>query len=238
MAPLWTQFTTCWFLAPVALLTVGWRALRTNSSALLLFAVWSALLMAASFQQIRNCYYLAVNMALLSGFACAQLIRLDRRYERIAAGMLVGAALLIPNVSVAYPLARAATGLRQDWWSALAFLRNETPEPFGDPTAFNRYFPRLAPGAVFRYPESAYGILSWWDFGHWISAYGRRIPVANGMQTGAGEAARFFTATNAGEGDAILRQTGAGYVIADSSMALGGPRVVSPGSGTFLAMAA
>jgi dolichyl-diphosphooligosaccharide--protein glycosyltransferase len=222
LTPLWTQFTTCWFLAPMALVYVGWRALKGNLPAQLLFAVWSALMMAASFQHIRNCYYLAVNMALLTGFACAHLLRLQRRSERIVAGVLVGAALLIPNASLAYPFVSMDTGPRQDWRGALAFLRNETPEPFGDPSAFDRYFPRLAPGAEFRYPESAYGVLSWWDFGHWITAYGRRIPVANGMQTGAVEAARFFTTTDPTEAAEILRQTGARYVVADSSMTISG----------------
>lgn len=236
LAPLWEQFTTCWFVAPVALAYLGWRALQSNSPAHLLFAVWSGLMMAASFQQIRNCYYLAVNMALLTGFACAHLIRLDRRWERIAAGLLVGAALVVPNASLAYPFVATDTGPRPDWRSALAFLRNGTPEPFGDAGVYDRYFPRLAPGAVFPYPPSAYGILSWWDFGHWITAYGRRIPIANGMQTGAKEAAQFFTATDPTEAADILRQTGARYVVADSSMPLGGPQLLRPASGTFQAM--
>jgi len=235
-APAWAEFTTCWFLAPIALLYLGWRAAKENSPAHLLFAVWSVLMMAASLQQIRNCYYLAINMVLLTGFACAYFLRLERRYERIIAGLFLAAALVIPNVSLAYPLVRTDASPRPDWWSALAFLRQQTPEPFGDPAIYDRYFPRLAPGEKFPYPPSAYGILTWWDFGHWITAYGRRIPVANGMQTNAAEAALFFTATDPAEAAAILRQTGARYVIADASLPLGGPQLLNPGSGNFLAM--
>jgi dolichyl-diphosphooligosaccharide--protein glycosyltransferase len=232
LVPAWAQFTTCWLLAPIALAYIGWRAIKTNSPSHLLFTVWSALMMVASFQYTRNCYYLAPCMALLSGFACTHFLRLERRYERIVAGLLVGAALIVPNASLAYPFVSTDTGLSEDWRSALAFLRHETPEPFGDPTAFDRYFPRLVEGGLFPYPKSAYGILNWWDFGHWISAYGRRIPIANGMQTGAAEAARFFTATDPTQGDGILRQNGARYVIADSSLPIG----ANQRSGSFAAM--
>jgi dolichyl-diphosphooligosaccharide--protein glycosyltransferase len=72
--------------------------------------------------------------------------------------------------------------------------------------------------------------MNWWDFGHWISAYGHRIPIANGMQAGAAEAARFFTATDPGEAAQILRRNGARYVVADASMPL------HPGGGSFLPM--
>jgi oligosaccharyl transferase (archaeosortase A-associated) len=235
-APAWAEFTTCWFVAPLALGYTGWRALKENSSAHLLFTVWTALMMLASFQHIRNCYYLAVNMAVLTGFACEYLMRQERRYERIGAGLLLSAALIVPNVSLAYAMVRTDTGPSADWRGALAFLRNETPEPFGDPAAFDRYYPRLADGAAFPYPPSAYGILSWWDFGHWITALGRRIPVANGMQTGAEEAARFFTSTDPTEAAAILRETGARYVIADASMPVGLPQLQKPGEGNFAAM--
>ncbi len=236
LVPAWAEFSTCWFLAPVAMVIVGWRGLRANLPAQLLFAIWSAYLMAASFQVIRNCYYLAVPMALLSGFACAELVRLDRRYERMIAGLLAGAALVGPNLLLAYPMASADTGPREEWRGALAFLRKETPEPFGDEGAYDGYFPRRAEEAVFAYPPTAYGVMNWWDFGHWITAYGRRIPVANGMQTGATEAAQYFTTTDPARGAALLRRMGARYVIADSSIPLGGPRVLQPGSGSFLAM--
>jgi oligosaccharyl transferase (archaeosortase A-associated) len=216
--PAWGEFTTCWLLAPIALVYLAWRAMRENDRALLLFSVWSAVMMAASLQYIRNCYYLAPSMALLSGYAMTYLLRLDRRSERVIAGVFAGGMLLLPNLLQAHSMARSDAGPRPEWWGALNYLREQTPEPFGDPAAYDRYFPRLAEEERFPYPPTAYGILNWWDFGHWITAYARRIPVANGMQTGAGEAARYFTATDPEEAAALLRQLGARYVIADSTL--------------------
>jgi hypothetical protein len=56
------------------------------------------------------------------------------------------------------------------------------------------------------------------------------------MQSNAGEAARFFTATDPAAAAALLRHTGARYVIADSSLPLGGPQLFQPASGSFYAM--
>jgi dolichyl-diphosphooligosaccharide--protein glycosyltransferase len=66
--------------------------------------------------------------------------------------------------------------------------------------------------------------MSWWDYGHWITAEGERIPVANPFQQGSDVAAKFLTAqteeeaqevlTNLDEDDAQTR-----YVMVDWKMA-------------------
>jgi dolichyl-diphosphooligosaccharide--protein glycosyltransferase len=234
--PAWDQFTTAWILAPPALLYASWRAFKENSPALLLFSIWSALMLVAGLEQVRNCYYLAINMALLAGFASAQLIRLPGRWERAVACLLVAGALIYPNLSKTLEAARIDTGPSPDWRDALSWLRDQTPEPFNDPSAFDRYFPALAPGATFSYPPSAYGIMNWWDYGHWISAIGRRIPVGNGMQSGAVEAAHFFTATDPVWASDMLRRAGARYVIADPSLPLNTAANLNPSNARFLTM--
>ncbi|AKH97999.1 oligosaccharyl transferase, archaeosortase A system-associated [Halanaeroarchaeum sulfurireducens] len=46
----------------------------------------------------------------------------------------------------------------------------------------------------FDYPEGSYGVMSWWDYGHWITVLGHRIPVANPFQQHATEAANYLLA--------------------------------------------
>jgi dolichyl-diphosphooligosaccharide--protein glycosyltransferase len=236
LQPAWAEFGTCWLLAPMALCYVGWRAVVANTPAQMLFFTWSVLMMLAAFWQIRNCSYFAVNVALLTGVASEYLLRHERRHDRIFAASILAIALLVPNAMGAYTLVSEDHGPRPEWRKALAFLRDATPEPFGDASAFHRYFPRQEFGSTFAYPVSAYGILSWWDFGHWISGYGRRIPIANGMQSGAVEAALYFTSTTPSEAAALLRRFGARYVIVDSSMPIGGNRIFQPPVGSFGAM--
>ncbi|ELZ26383.1 hypothetical protein C474_19584 [Halogeometricum pallidum JCM 14848] len=80
----------------------------------------------------------------------------------------------------------------------------------------------------FKYPEGAYGVMSWWDYGHWITVEGERIPNANPFQQGATEAANFLLAPNESQAqDVLASQSTEGeqtrYVMVDWKM-------VSPGS--------
>ena len=36
----------------------------------------------------------------------------------------------------------------------------------------------------FTYPNSSYGVMSWWDYGHMITYIAQRIPNANPFQAG------------------------------------------------------
>ncbi len=66
-------------------------------------------------------------------------------------------------------------------------------------------------GELSHYPNTAYGVMSWWDYGHWIEVIGRRIPNANPFQSGIGGgsnqspgASTFFTATSEEAATAVL----------------------------------
>ncbi|UIP01054.1 oligosaccharyl transferase, archaeosortase A system-associated [Halobaculum sp. CBA1158] len=50
------------------------------------------------------------------------------------------------------------------------------------------------PGNDFEYPEGSYGVMSWWDYGHWITTRGERVPHANPFQQGATSAANYLLA--------------------------------------------
>jgi asparagine N-glycosylation enzyme membrane subunit Stt3 len=169
-------------------------------------------------QQNRNCYYLAVNMALLAGWTCWQVTNKGKLYERGVAGMLLAGLLTIPSFTPIMVAAGTNNGLEPDWIAAYQWLREKTPEPLGSPQAYNALYTPPANGAHFPYPASAYGVMNWWDYGHSLSAEAHRIPVSNGMQTGAAEAAHFFTATSSDEAARVLRSTRSRYVIAGPLM--------------------
>ncbi|MCK4961642.1 MAG: hypothetical protein KAS19_04105, partial [Anaerolineales bacterium] len=68
--------------------------------------------------------------------------------------------------------------------------------------------------------ESAYGVMSWWDYGHWITRIAHRIPNANPFQSGAPDAAQFFTAQDELSANEMLDELGSKYVIIDFEMAM------------------
>jgi len=120
----------------------------------------------------------------------------------------------------------------QDRYDVCKWLRDKTPD-----TGVDYYALYKEPGVnkkngkvnAYSYPESAYGILSVWDFGHMITYYAHRIPVANPFQQGIGKInedgtvvpgySTFFLERDEKIATGYLDQLKTKYVIADSASA-------------------
>jgi asparagine N-glycosylation enzyme membrane subunit Stt3 len=209
-----------------------------------LFVVWSGLMYLATLGQNRFGYYLALCLAVLTGWACdraltwawrspgevgAHLETRSRAEARRAQARAVApgdrvrlvwqvgvVALTVATFGVsayiAWPMAGNDLGLSEGYRASLGWLRASTPEPFGDP---DYYFASYRPGQT---TKPAYTVMAWWDYGYEIMRLGRRVPVANPTQAGADVAGRFFTATDEAEGERILDQVDARYVIAHAEV--------------------
>ena len=228
------------FVGLPALGWLGWLAARTGRPGLVLLVTWSALMYLATLGQNRFGYYLALVLALLTGWACAvvlawgwtaptgtarsradarrlrvqpgRALRLQALARRVGAVTMVVTAVFLPSARIAYPMAANNLGLGDGYRASLEWLRRNTPEPFEDP---DYYYARYEPG---RTRTPAYTVMAWWDYGYEIIRLGRRVPVANPTQTGADVAGRFFTATDETEAARILDQTRSRYVIAHAEV--------------------
>jgi oligosaccharyl transferase (archaeosortase A-associated) len=116
------------------------------------------------------------------------------------------------------PLALQAPIMDNGWYTACSWLRDNSPEPFGDPDFYYELYP---PKSEFEYPETAYGVMSWWDYGYFIMQIGHRIPNANPGQAGAVEAGKFFTAQNETSANMLANESGTKYVMIDQAMVTG-----------------
>lgn len=255
----WLHFTTGFFAALAAMPILLIRAVRRNDASVLLIILWSAFMLAATLGQNRFSYYSGINVALLSAWlggavltGCGRRLfdaaqrprgRRDtgetpgpqvRSAPRVAAfGLILAgvlAALVYPNVAPALDMASRSTAPHPDWYEALTWMRSNTPEPFGDANAYLARFDPPPAGASFDEPSTAYGVMSWWDYGYWIMRIGRRIPSANPTQHNAAVASRFFTAQDEAAACGILDRLGARYVVVDALMGL----VQVGGSGRFV----
>jgi len=95
--------------------------------------------------------------------------------------------------------------LSEDWFNALNWLREETPQT-------SHYFsPQIKP---------EYSVLSWWDYGNWIVFVSKRPVVANNFQAGADDAAKFFVASDEKVAFEIAKKRGVRYIITDEKMGL------------------
>jgi dolichyl-diphosphooligosaccharide--protein glycosyltransferase len=115
-------------------------------------------------------------------------------------------------------LARQAPIMDNGWYNSTLWLKDNSPEPFGDPDFYYALYP---PANEFEYPETAYGVMSWWDYGYFIMQIAHRIPNANPGQSGAPEAGRFFTAQNETSANVLADELGSKYVMIDNAMATG-----------------
>ena len=103
----------------------------------------------------------------------------------------------------------------KDWIEATEWLVDGTPE-----TGIDYY--ELYEKEGFSYPSEAYGIMSWWDYGHYITTIGERIPNSNPFQAGVSGtygAAQVLTSTDENAVVQKLNHLRTKYVMTDYQMA-------------------
>ncbi len=144
----------------------------------------------------------------------------------ILAIITAGTGILFAYTSASYSYTNAVNdpfNMNPDWRESLEWLGNNSPETGMD------YLTIYDPG-TFHYPEKAYGVMSWWDYGHMITYISQRIPNANPFQQGvagdagaaayAGDAgaAAYFISPSEEQANAILDKLGTRYVVTDIEM--------------------
>jgi len=125
-----------------------------------------------------------------------------------------------PNIAPALGTAGAAPFVPSDaWCSSLSWLRENTPDPFGSPDFYYELYEQPPQGAKYEYPDSAYGVLAWWDYGHWITRIAHRLP--NHAPGGGWErrVADYFTMQDEASSYEIIDKLRSKYVVVDYDIA-------------------
>jgi dolichyl-diphosphooligosaccharide--protein glycosyltransferase len=86
-------------------------------------------------------------------------------------------ALLFTYQALGRDLIVGANNLNPDWREATEWLNQNTPDPGLDYYA-------IYDAKNFSYPDSAYGVMSWWDYGHMITFIGKRMQMQIPSSTG------------------------------------------------------
>ncbi len=102
-------------------------------------------------------------------------------------------------------------GMNDDWAGALTWLEKNSPDPGID-------YLKIYDKEGFSYPNTSYGVLSWWDYGHWITYLAKRIPITTPFQNNVPPVAQFLVATDEKSADTLANKIGAKYVIIDYEM--------------------
>ncbi|WP_435154302.1 oligosaccharyl transferase, archaeosortase A system-associated [Haladaptatus sp. DFWS20] len=245
------QYGLMFFTAIVGALVMVWRSLSVDEheAEKLLVLVWTAFIIAAAFTQVRFNYYLAVPVAVLNAYLFGWILRVVgfdssardtirnvEIYQVLAVVFVV--MLVIPGLVMPVQVGntRTATATQMgnstapgdvtQWDGTLNWMQTNTPQEGNYAGAGNEmeYYGTYTEGdGDYDYKQGTYGVMSWWDYGHWITVEGERIPNANPFQEGATTAANYLLAQNESEANGVLDELGdkneqTKYVIVDWKM--------------------
>jgi dolichyl-diphosphooligosaccharide--protein glycosyltransferase len=218
------NYAFTYIFALVAVVWMVWQLRDADRfrSEQLLIVVWTVFLTLLALTQVRYHYYLAVAVAVLNGWLLSQAFdaleipSIDRLAEVETYQVIAVATILLV---VVFPLASGVFGFSavaqadaqepgavEYWDDSFDWMEESTPEPgtFGDADDEMAYYGAYERTNDHEYAEGAYGVMSWWDYGHWITVEGERIPTANPFQQGTDTASGFFQAQSEERADLLL----------------------------------
>ena len=230
-----------YYLSFIGLAIIGYVSLKKHKPEHTLVAIWSIFILLITLAQVRFSYYYAINVAVMTSIfatSCLSLFGWNgynlNSWKSIISGirplpiiiliLLVSIMIFLPVGASIYTISTTDTknGALSpgyyEWYFALNWMKNNTPDTGVD---YLGVYERPPKGEKYPYPETAYGVMSWWDYGHVISYWGHRIPNANPFQANIPEVATFLTAQSEEEGSKVMDRLGSKYVITDSFMAYG-----------------
>jgi len=197
----------------------------------LLVVIWMTFIVAATLTQIRFGYYLTVPMGMLNaalvGFVMqtmgAESVDADFDIElyQVLTVLVVVMVIFVPMIGpfgifedgdqadTTMELTDAVTnpGGVVGWKDSLDWMNENTPMPgqYANPDGEQiDLYGQYDLQDDYEYPDGAYGVMSWWDYGHWITGQAERIPNANPFQQGSDEAALFLLAQNEETAEEVL----------------------------------
>jgi hypothetical protein len=187
-------------------LSGAFLALREGAPAAKFVALSGVAFSLMALLQTRLNYYVALNLSLLGGGAWIYIQQgFKTARERSIGGLLLVLLVFAPNLWQIWDNTKYESGLRPDFYEVLRWMRNETPDPFGDPSLYYRIGDKPA--------QTGYGVLAWWDYGYALTAIAHRVPFTNPTQRNAAEAARLLLANQEKDLQDGMRKNGLRYLM-------------------------
>jgi len=254
----YNAYGLAFYTAIGGLIYLAYRSLRQDDidPIGIFIVIWSLFLLAAMFTQRRFDYYFVLSVCTLNAYAAKQafdLLNVDEIARDIrnvqgyqvlsivAILLIVTAPLAIRPSGGSYSnvvdtaAGQASPGEVQNWEPGLSWLDEQTPEEgeWGENSESG-----LSDGKYgtyertedFQYGSGDYGVLAWWDYGHWITVLGDRVPNANPFQQNAQYSAEVLLSTNesyAQEQMAHAPDEQTRYVMLDYQLGVAGTRKFS-----------
>lgn len=144
--------------------------------------------------------------------------RLTTSRLKMALGVIVVFFLaFFPNIGLTTNVAsRVPFAPTNAWCESLTWMKDNTPHPFGDPDFYYNLYK-----TPFSYPETAYGVVAWWDYGYLIIRIAHRLPNCEPGGGARDSVARFFTAQDEDSANSIIGGLNSRYIMIDYDTVIG-----------------
>ncbi|WP_254862292.1 oligosaccharyl transferase, archaeosortase A system-associated [Halovivax gelatinilyticus] len=192
-----------------------------------LVVVWSLFLLSMAMTQVRFWYYFVLPIAIVSGYTIGVAVdlidvRLTDRVSDVGAYQVLAIVLVLTVLFVPFaPMVNDVNAINVGeqagpshdsilWEDANEFMAENTPEPgnlygAGHDDELDYYERYSYPDdGNFEYPEGAYGVMSWWDYGHLITTQAERIPHSNPFQQHARSSSAYLQAPDEATANGVL----------------------------------
>ncbi len=254
------NFTIGLFLGLAGLVLVTYQAIKKPEPLKILLIIWSVLMVLAALAMRRFAYYLAVNVAVLSGYLIWWILGLvGFGWQRVVEDIKRPAArtkaarmreakiesskgnpvfmtivLVVSLFVMVYPnlgplpdgskpsidiASRPLFAPSNAWFESLEWLRSNSPEPLDDANAYYAQYKVPGTPGGYIYPQNAYGIIAWWDYGYWITRIARRIPVSNPGTNGTMGEAKYLLSQDELSAANAIKDMNIKYMIVDDQIA-------------------
>jgi len=250
LSVVWGNFTTGSFLSFISLGILIYFSIKQGKADKTLFIVWSLVILAFTLAMRRFALLLVINVAVLTGYlswlileftgfkeVATKPVEMHKKAKKEAKGkerrkggfhlpasqanMALGVIIVflvsfLTNIPLAVNTARQAPFTPDDaWCESLSWLKDNTPDPFGDPDFYYDLY-----DTPFHYPETAYGVVAWWEYGYWIIRIGHRPSNCDPGGGNRGMVGRFLTAQDEASANEIIDKLNSRYILVDYDTAL------------------
>jgi len=227
---LYSQYGLAVVVAAITALVIAARHFMADKpgAQLTLPMFWLVFMLAATGTQARFSYYLVAPIAVLNAHVVGAVVRyadltpgsIDLSNPReeielyqVLTVLTVVFVILVPLVlmqptAMQYGQSAGPGQAVQAWDESLEWMQENTPAEgnFGDANNELAYYGTYQQTDDYQYPAGTYSVMSWWDYGHWITVEGQRIPSANPFQQGSNTAANFLLAPNESQANSVLEE--------------------------------
>lgn len=189
------QYGTSFFLS------IGGLAFAIKRKENLLLIVWCTFMLILAINQRRWNYYFAINNAIMAAYFIYVMGSWIKENARIPATVVICSFLLFTILPSTIAISNLPNTITKDWYAACVWLEKNTPEMDG-------YYELNS-------DKLDYGVLSWWDYGNWITRISKRAPVSNPM---VHQDIQWEVLTAKSEEEANTYLEGINYIVVDRDM--------------------